>query len=408
MVFYPQGFVNRLFNNLGYVKTPRIPFTHSMLNGRPEFLDPASWNAYNIYLTTPQLYAVIQRRGYLLASGNWQHFRTSADGKTELVENSVFVKLLSNPNPLMQGNDHMRQWNENKSVFGNNYEYILKGTSIDIAPSGLTNLPPTQIKIETTGKYYKQTEIDQIIKAYFLTINGEKKDTFTTEEINHTRIVTGTDPILGQSPMMSLHMPISNIRSAYAFRNVIMSKHGALGILSNHAKDADGGMPVTDPERKIIQETYQKNYGLSDNQMQILITSASLQWQPMAYPTKDLMLFEEIDADFRAIIDAYGLNDNLFSKEKGSTFTNLAEGLKHAYQSTIIPEAEELALNRSHIFGLLEKNEFMHLDYSHIPVLQINKKEQAEIIEKKANAMEKLVTSEIFTAAEAKEIITFD
>jgi hypothetical protein len=137
------------------------------------------------------------------------------------------------------------------------------------------------------------------------------------------------------------------------------------------------------------------------------MTNASLKWQPMTFPTRDLLLFEEVDANFLSIIDAYGMNANIFSREKGSTFENLAQGIKQAYQSTIIPEAEELAMNRTRLFGLESKGEWLELDYSHIEVLQENEKEKAEVLQLKANTLEKLNTSGLFSAQELKEIVKF-
>ena len=43
----------------------------------------------------------------------------------------------------------------------------------------------------------------------------------------------------------------------------------------------------------------------------------------MSFPTKDLQLFEEVEDDMRVMLDTFGLNDNLFSKIKGSTFNNV-------------------------------------------------------------------------------------
>ena len=56
-----------------------------------------------------------------------------------------------------------------------------------------------------------------------------------------------------------------------------------------------------------------------------MITESQVSWQPMSYPTKDLMLFEELNADKIALIDAYGLNVNLFSSERGTTFSNVCQ-----------------------------------------------------------------------------------
>jgi len=303
----------------------------------------------------------------------------------------------------MKGNDLIRQWNENKCIYGNNYEYVNRAFST-ADPSTLFNLPPAQIEMLISGKIYKQTKIDEIILGYKL-ITGITIEPFETKDINHTRVVNGKNPVKGESPMIPLHMPISNIRAAYGFRNVIITKKGALGILSNHAKDSSGAIPLSQIERERLEKEYQRAYGLGEKQSQVIMTNSSLNWQPMTYPTKDLMLFEEVDSNFRTIIDQYGLNDNLFSQGKGATYENMAEGLRQAYQSTIIPEAEELSLNRTMLFGLEKKGEFLELDYSRIPILQENEKEKSEILEKKANALNILSQLGTYSAQELKDII---
>jgi len=393
-----------------YKKTPNLSKSSQVLTGRPEFLSPDEWDAYNVYITTPQLYAVIQRRGYLLASGKWKHYKRVGD-KVEEILDSEIVNLLENPNPLMKGNDLIRQWNENKCVFGNNYEYVMRAFSSAL-PSVLNNLPPAQIQIDVTGKVWKQTKIEDIIKQYRL-VSGVDEDLFEPSEINHSRVVNGKNAIKGESPMVPLFMPISNIRGAYGFRNVLINKKGALGILSSNAKDASGGIPLEDKERIRLNAEYQRLYGIEDGQINTIMTSAALSWQAMTFPTKDLMLFEEIDDDFLAIIDNYGMNANLFSRSKGATFENLSEGMKQAYQSTIIPEAEELALNRTELFKLKERGEWLELDYSHIPALQENLKEKAETSKAQAEALsiashDGIITDEQYAEAIGVELIPVD
>jgi phage portal protein BeeE len=401
-----SGVFESLFGSREYYKTS-TPNAGILLSGQPEFLNPETWKPHNIYMTTPQLYSVINRRGYLLASGTWKHYKSNG-GKPVEVLNSEVVRLLENPNPLMKGNDLIRQWNENICVFGNNYEFELKGFDTDPIPMGLSNIMPTTVGMKTTGKYYRQLDLASIIEYYEVFDGALVADRIETRIMNHTKSINALNPVKGESMMTPIHMPISNIRAAYEFRNVIMTKKGALGILSNGAKDASGAIPLNKDERERIEREYQRQYGIGKNQLQMIMTNASLNWQAMTYPTKDLMLFEEVDADFRVIIDHYGLNDNLFSREKGSTFTNLAEGLKQAYQSTIIPIGKELAMNRSERFKLLEKGEWLELDYGKIPVLQENLKEKAETLEKKANAIVKLKETGYYTSDELKKLISFE
>lgn len=401
----PDFFNAFLGGRLSYSGTKNISYMSQVLTGSAQFISPDNWDAYNVYLTTPQLYAVIQRRGYLLASGTWKHYKT-VNGKPVLIENSPFVKLLENPNIFMNGNDLIRQWNENKCVYGNNYEFINRPFST-ATPTQLTNLPPAQIEINTTGKIYRQNSIEDVIKNYKLE-RGDTFEIFETSEINHTRVVNGKNPIKGESPMISIYMPISNIRASYEFRNVIMNKKGALGILSNNSKDSQGAIPLNTQERQRLEQEYNRMFGIQKEKSQVIMTNTALTWQAMTFPTKDLMLFEEVNADFNSIIDQYGLNANLFSREKGSTFENLAEGIKQAYQSTIIPEAEELAMNRSQLFGLVERGEWLELDYSHIPALQENLKEKSEVLKNKAEAIAKLKELGLYNDQELKDIISFE
>jgi len=204
-----------------------------------------------------------------------------------------------------------------------------------------------------------------------------------------------------------LHMQISNIRAANQFRNTAMVNKGAFGILSSASHDVVGSQAISQKERKRINDQYNKDYGIDEGKGQVIITDANLNYQNMTFPLKDFMLFEGISSDFNRIIDAYGLNINIFSKEKGSTFENLAQGLKQAFQSTIIPKAEVISMNKTKELGMDSSVEFVELDYSHIPVLQENLKEQSEVLNNKANSIQTLVNSGI-SLEEAKELAKLD
>jgi phage portal protein BeeE len=202
-------------------------------------------------------------------------------------------------------------------------------------------------------------------------------------------------------------MELSNIRSAKQFRNVIMTKRGALGLLVNQSSDSVGSISLESDERESMEKQFKDSYGIEDDQMQTVITGANMRYEAMSYPTKDLMLFEEVNENFNRIIDTYGMNVNLFSKTKGSTFENLSQGLKQAYQSTIIPRAEEVAMNKTEEMGMDGKTQWLEIDYSKIPVLQENEKEKSEILNNKANATQTLINSG-YSLDEVKDIISFD
>jgi hypothetical protein len=369
-----------------YHKTPLFYGVNILLNGgKGEILNPESIDAYDVYSTTPHLKAVITRKGDLLASGQWKHYKLVRGGKIE-VNNSEIVNVLENPNPLHKGNDYLRLINENMSVYGNVFKYVLRPFKRSI-PSSLNILPSNDIEIQSLGKWYKQSKLKDIVKEYRMLSTN---DILQIDEVDHTWIVNSKNPIQGETPLKSIYLPLSNLRVGMKTRNVLMAKRGANGILSNDTKDAAGNKGLQADEREKIENEYQKDYGLGDGQSQIIISNNNLKWQAMGFPTKDLMLFEEDENDFCQLCDCYGIARDLFASTKGATFENQKQALKQTYQCTIIPEAEEIAMNHTAIFGLDGVNEWLELDYSHIPILQENELEKSSVISNTANAIKTL------------------
>ena len=107
---------------------------------------------------------------------------------------------------------------------------------------------------------------------------------------------------------------------------------------------------------------------------------------------EELALHLEETQNFRILVDAFGLNMNIFSDEKGSTFENQKEGQRSAYESTIIPQAESWLEKLSK--SILTEQDIksglrLWPDFTHLPCLQANQKEKAEADDKKASAFKK-------------------
>ena len=125
-----------------------------------------------------------------------------------------------------------------------------------------------------------------------------------------------------------------------------------------------GAIPMTPEEKKTIQKDWYKR-----SKDELIITESNVDWKPMSFPTKDLMLFEELSADKLAIIDAFGLNANLFSSERGATFNNVKESIKMVYTDTIIPEAQSMYNSMMKQWGL-SGDYYLKADFSHLASLQ--------------------------------------
>jgi phage portal protein BeeE len=393
MQFTPLQSLGRLFSSFrgkdNYTQT-RVMSLNQIYDGKqPQYVSISNEEAH-LFNTTAELQAVITRKGAMYSNGVIKHYKT-VGAKVVEVENSPIVKLLENPNPLQSRNEWMMEELLHTSLFGNSFVYGIRPFST-AEPKVMYNLPADRMKVIPTGKIYNQYKLEDIIKEYILRNYDGTEQPYEVKDVIHSRVTDPANPILGQSPLHALQMAISNIRGAYGYRNVLITQRGAVGMLSNEARDGDsgGGIPLNDKERKRIEEQYLKDYGTSDRQSKVMLTSSSLKWTPFTYPTKDLMLFEEINADFQKIIDVYGMKKELFSEDKSATFSNLLEAKKMTYQDTIIPYAEDFAYKLTQYLGLDLKGEWISIDYSHIEALQDNENLKAEMLAKKADAYNKL------------------
>ena len=98
----------------------------------------------------------------------------------------------------------------------------------------------------------------------------------------------------------------------------------------------------------------------------------------MTFPTRELMLFEEIEDDVRQIADNYDYPMYLLGFKAGSTFSNVGEAKKALYQDTIIPEAEGWAEAFTTYFELKNLGFKLSVFFDHLDVFQQSEKERAE------------------------------
>lgn len=371
-----------LLNSLGllfggkdqYTQTHFSKLNQLLMLGKGEYKIDTTYNGlHNIATTTAHLSAVINKRSNMLANGRWREYELK-NGKKVLVEKSNAVNLLENPNPLQNGNEFLRQLCWSYDVYGNTMINLNRGFMQ--IPLSMYVLPMADLNIKRTNKLFKQNKLEDIIEHIYIECNGGK-DFYEVNNLIHFKTSNPNDPLFGVSPIEELKMAIANVRAAYGFRNRIINNDAALGVMSGAVTD---GMSVglTEKDEKRLQNSFKSRFGMQDGKNDIIISEKPVTWTAMSYPTKDLMLFEEVDQNFKIIIDHYGLNDNIFSRDKASTFSNYTQGLKAAYQDCIIPFGEDIALSFTKKFGMDVNNNWLELDYSHLEILKEDDKAQSE------------------------------
>lgn len=334
------------------------------------------------YNECPLLNIAINRKAELFSNGRWKV--VSVNDEEKEYPNDDVLKLLNNPNPLQNCNEFLKQYSICCDIFATELIYALRATK-NQDPSALYILPNAMMTIVPTGKLYMQNKLDQIIAYYMMQGVGVGKQRWEVDEIIYNAQNVGTN-LIGQSKIPALNKPISNIMGALETRNIIIHDKGAIGILTaNGGGDGSGVIPLSEPERLKIENQFRRDTDIYGDRSKVKITTASMQWQNMSYPVKDLMLFEENEEDFGWICGAFNLDRDIFPSVKGATFENKKQGEIATYQNAIKPQADDLADCLTHNFKELfnTRNRKLKLCYDHLPIMKEDelKEAQAEKLE---------------------------
>lgn len=352
-------------------------------------------DAYIHYLEIPELRMVIDRRASMMASAKPCLY--DADGNR--IESHWILDLIKNPNPTQSWQDVIFSLSVNDALWSNSFAYVPERSF------GIRNLmvplPSDKVKIKLSGRKLKQMEKGGLIDYFQFCYEDDNTEKIEINDMLYLNTPDGINIVKPSSRIETLKYPLSNIKASYHKRNVLLENIGAIGILSASNSDIGGAIPMDPEEKREIRNDWYRR-----SKDELIITEADVKWNPMSFPTKDLMLFEELTADKLALIDAYGLNVYCFSQDKGATFTNVRDGVRMAYTDTIIPETQQMYDSIMSQFGLSQDGYRLIADFSDIPVMQPDKLAAAETINKKADAINKLIQAGVtFTEDEIRDLI---
>lgn len=355
------------------------------------------------YQTCSPLKAIVAKRAKAFNSGKFgivnHNTGKPATGRDDL------KLLLDRPNVLQSGDQFFAQQNIYTDIFG--YCPVLK-----IEPAGMPgvvgaiwNIPPWLFDLDYTTKWLQQFAQDGIFKTFYIFWNGERipLDSKNLGFIFDDGIGTETDSnlLIPDSRLVSMEYEVSNIVAAYKSRNTLITKRGAIGILSNEAEDESGNVAMREGEKEGIQKDFAK-YGLVGQPFQIIVTDAKLKWQQMGFPTSELMLFEEIEDDIHRLCDGYGYPPELIARSKDTTFDNKKQARKDFIENTIEPESQSRMRQFTRIVAPKDTIEIVR-DYSKLTVFQEDAKFEAEILSSRINVLSKMLADQTLSTDEYRQ-----
>jgi len=353
---------------------------------------------YRLYNEISELNQVINKGASMFSNGVFKVIDIKSGTQIEDVE---LMKLLENPNVLESQNEFLKTYWIQYHVYGNSFQYKNK-VSLKKYPYSVRNVSPRYIEPMFTGKVFEQTSLDGIIEKYKYTGQGKERY-FDTNEVIWTKNADLDNPLVGTSPLKSLRFPLTNTKLAYDYLNIISGERGAIGMISTATpKDSVGSIPKDDKEIKRLEQGRLNSYGtgVDNDKARMLFTSAQVTYTPFGYPTRELMLSEQIDQNKLTICDHFNLNANLFSS-KNQTYENVKNAMIQAYQDNIQPFADQWTQKFGKELGL-DNTKRLILDYSHLSILN-NKYEGFDGMVKSLN---EAVTGGLISQQQASQIVT--
>lgn len=235
-------------------------------------------------------------------------------------------------------------------------------------------------------------EIDDIIKGYKLNIEPYQQFLIPTHQIWHSRdglpnYLSSGNFLKSDSRLKSLKKPIANLLAVYTARNVIYVKRGGLGFIVSRKEDETGTVALDPDEKKELQESFGKGYGVGVGQSPYVITDVPVDFVRTNLSIAELQPFEETLHDAVAIAGRYGIPAVLVPRKDQATFSNQDAAEKSVYDSVIIPMANKFCRELTTFLGLDKKGYYLSADFGDVACLQTGRKDAEEVKTKEFDRM---------------------
>lgn len=363
------------------------------------------------YLRCPAISTVVNNKIQAALRGRMTF--VNKDGKEVITGQAAkMMELLNTPNHLQDWSAFFSMAKTMQQIFGKCYIYAIKPAGFGFeSTKQLYVLPNWMLSFEYNDTYISFDQVDPI-KSIKFTCNNK------TTNIDPKDVITWNDQVMdfsssemfysGGSRLIPLMDGVNTIIAAYEAQEQLLTSAGAIGILANGSKDSVGTMPIPEDEKKKLEAKFADNYGLQRNKSKVLITDATLTWQAITRPTRELMLLEGIEDATRSISDLYGYKMYLLGFKGGSTFNNVAEAQKSLYEETTIPEQQSFSDLINRVFKLSKSGIWLHFDYSDVGVLQQSETEKAQAMQTTAQTYSQLYADGLVTWEEYRIALGLD
>jgi len=331
-------------------------------------------------------------------------------GNEKLSGNSYLDKLMIRANPLQTWKQFIGTAYAFMKIHGIAYCLPVYG-ALRNEPRSLYVIPNFMVTPVYSKKIYQQTELTDIITGYKITGISQMIDPNDLLIFQDGGVSVDTmfeRMMIPQSRMVAIKDSINSIiASTDAWLTIAQRKGLPLGIISSGGKDATSTIPLTPEQKDEVHQELNTNYGLSGNAKKFIITAASLNFQSISVPTKDLMIMEGVEAHTRMICNAYSYPFRLMEYDSGSSLSNggeVKEARKMMYQELIIPDAEFICERITEFFEL--KGVTLKVYFDHLEIFQKSKEETARALMSLTAGLDRPYMKQVITLEEYRTALS--
>lgn len=300
---------------------------------------------------------------------NWKVMKYNNDGEVEEVKNHPIVQILEKPNPIYGQAELIKRLIAFYYIGGE--APIHKITTSAGEVKELYTYRPDRVSFTSTGrpeepyaeiKYNGGTLIDILSSNFLLWKNFNPLDEFD----GLGRGMSMLEPILKNGDLLN-EMTNWNVS--------LMQNGGNLsGVIAVEET-------LGDNEYERATEQLKNKHQGSANVGKYLLLEGGAKYYSTGVNPKDMDWTNGKNSVMMDICIGMGVDPILIGFNENSSYNNKNEAEKGLYTKVAIPLMRELA-DQLNEFLKVGENEYIDIDYSHIPVLQEDMKEMAEILAK--------------------------
>jgi HK97 family phage portal protein len=310
--------------------------------------------------------ACVQRIATAIASMPIQHFNIDENGVRKRVLNSNPLKVLRDPNPMMNQVEFLHNGIRSLYMNGNMYAYCVRNNRTEITQMWLLN--------SNTVHAYRVPETGDVV--YSVGDTRYTPETFDPEyfvparDMLHIKLATGYDPLRGESPISSAAPQIAANNSIAIKSQRFFENQGIpSGVLQTD-------LQLSKEQVNRLRDAWnEQSQGLSAGRTPIL--AGGLKWQQVTMSSQDAQLVQANTMSIQAITGVFGVPLPLVNSMESATYSNTETLISHWLSTGL---GFTISLIETAFERIFECSSDEHIDLDEKVLLRANFKDRLEAI----------------------------